>query len=206
MIFETVDDLEGCDITSQSIKCVGIHGGADPRLLRNRIHDGKMLASMWTTRARGRWRTTTSSATLFRAWKSRWSEERGDENGRSADSSPRRWSNFRSGSPALWKDPCWPSYRRAVGPTPEGRTRPSEAVADRGYSRNGERTEQSAPERKFCREGRGAMTFTRPARTPFKPEGKPSFLKYPPATAPDRSRGGYPYRHPFHRLTNTAGP
>jgi hypothetical protein len=32
---------------------------------------------------------------------------------------------------ALWKDPCWPSYRRAVGPTPEGRTRPSEAVAHR---------------------------------------------------------------------------
>jgi hypothetical protein len=52
---------------------------------------------------------------------------------------------------ALWKDPCWPSHRRPVGPTPEGRTRASEAVADRGYSRNGERTEQSAPERKFCR-------------------------------------------------------
>jgi len=53
VIFETVDDLKGCDITSQSIACVGIHGGADPRLLRNRIHDGKMLASMWTTTARG---------------------------------------------------------------------------------------------------------------------------------------------------------
>jgi hypothetical protein len=24
---------------------------------------------------------------------------------------------------ALWKDPCWPSDRRAVGPTPEGRTK-----------------------------------------------------------------------------------
>jgi hypothetical protein len=45
--------LKGCDITSQSIACVGIRGGADPRLLRNRIHDGKMLASMWTTTARG---------------------------------------------------------------------------------------------------------------------------------------------------------
>ena len=43
--------LEGCDITSQSIACVGIHGGAYPRLLRNRIHDGKMPASMWTTTA-----------------------------------------------------------------------------------------------------------------------------------------------------------
>ena len=59
--------LKGCDIRSQSIACVGIHGGADPGLLHNRIYDGKMLASMWTTTARGRWRTTTSSAMLFRA-------------------------------------------------------------------------------------------------------------------------------------------
>ncbi len=34
-------DLEGCDIMSQSLSCVAIHGGADPRLRRNRIHDGK---------------------------------------------------------------------------------------------------------------------------------------------------------------------
>jgi len=34
-------DVEGCDITSQSRTCVVIHGGADPRLRRNRIHDGK---------------------------------------------------------------------------------------------------------------------------------------------------------------------
>ena len=34
-------DLEGCDITSQGLSCVGIHDGADPRLRRNRIHDGK---------------------------------------------------------------------------------------------------------------------------------------------------------------------
>ncbi len=34
-------DLEDCDITSDSLACVGIHGGADPRLRRNRIHDGK---------------------------------------------------------------------------------------------------------------------------------------------------------------------
>ncbi|MEE8170127.1 MAG: TIR domain-containing protein, partial [Phycisphaerae bacterium] len=34
-------DLEGCDISSQSLACVAIHGGADPRLRRNRIHDGK---------------------------------------------------------------------------------------------------------------------------------------------------------------------
>jgi parallel beta-helix repeat protein len=34
-------DLEGCDITSASLTCVAIRGGADPRLRRNRIHDGK---------------------------------------------------------------------------------------------------------------------------------------------------------------------
>jgi parallel beta-helix repeat protein len=34
-------DLEECDISSQSLSCVAIHGGADPRLRRNRIHDGK---------------------------------------------------------------------------------------------------------------------------------------------------------------------
>jgi parallel beta-helix repeat protein len=33
--------LEGCDITSQRGACVSIHDGADPRLLRNRIHDGE---------------------------------------------------------------------------------------------------------------------------------------------------------------------
>ena len=34
-------ELEGCDITSQSLACVAIHDGADPRLRRNTIHDGK---------------------------------------------------------------------------------------------------------------------------------------------------------------------
>jgi parallel beta-helix repeat protein len=34
-------DLEDCDITSQSLSCVAIHGGADPRLRRNRIHNSK---------------------------------------------------------------------------------------------------------------------------------------------------------------------
>jgi F-box protein 11 len=34
-------ELEGCDITSQSNACVGIRGGADPRLRRNRIRDGR---------------------------------------------------------------------------------------------------------------------------------------------------------------------
>jgi parallel beta-helix repeat protein len=34
-------ELDGCDITSWSLACVAIHDGADPRLRRNRIHDGK---------------------------------------------------------------------------------------------------------------------------------------------------------------------
>jgi parallel beta-helix repeat protein len=34
-------ELEGCDITSSGGACVAIHGGADPRLRRNTIHDGK---------------------------------------------------------------------------------------------------------------------------------------------------------------------
>ncbi len=34
-------ELTDCDITSLSLACVGIHGGADPRLRRNRIHSSK---------------------------------------------------------------------------------------------------------------------------------------------------------------------
>lgn len=34
-------DLEGCDITSQSLACVAIHNGADPRVRRNHLHDAK---------------------------------------------------------------------------------------------------------------------------------------------------------------------
>ena len=34
-------DLEGCDISSESLACVLIGEGADPRLVGNRIHDGK---------------------------------------------------------------------------------------------------------------------------------------------------------------------
>jgi F-box protein 11 len=37
-------DLEDCDISSQSSACVAIRDGADPRLRRNRIHNGKMSA------------------------------------------------------------------------------------------------------------------------------------------------------------------
>lgn len=34
-------DLDGCDISSQLGACVDIRDGADPRLSRNKIHDGK---------------------------------------------------------------------------------------------------------------------------------------------------------------------
>jgi F-box protein 11 len=34
-------ELEDCDISSQSLACVAIHGGASPHLCRNLIHDGK---------------------------------------------------------------------------------------------------------------------------------------------------------------------
>lgn len=39
-------DLEDCDISSQDWACVAIHDGADPRLRRNRIHDG-MVAGVF---------------------------------------------------------------------------------------------------------------------------------------------------------------
>lgn len=34
-------ELDGCDITGHVLACVAIHSGADPRLRKNRIHDGK---------------------------------------------------------------------------------------------------------------------------------------------------------------------
>jgi F-box protein 11 len=34
-------DLEDCDITSASLSCIAVHQRADPRIRRNRIHDGK---------------------------------------------------------------------------------------------------------------------------------------------------------------------
>ncbi len=34
-------ELEGCDITGFGQACVSVHSGADPRLRRNRIHDGR---------------------------------------------------------------------------------------------------------------------------------------------------------------------
>jgi parallel beta-helix repeat protein len=46
-------ELEGCDISSQSLACVGIRNGADPRLRRNKIHDGKQSGVFVLDRGRG---------------------------------------------------------------------------------------------------------------------------------------------------------
>jgi parallel beta-helix repeat protein len=40
-------ELEGCDISSQTLACVVIRNGADPRLRRNRIHDSKQGGGVW---------------------------------------------------------------------------------------------------------------------------------------------------------------
>jgi F-box protein 11 len=45
--------LEDCDITSQSLACVAIHGDADPRLRRNRIHDGEQPGVLVYENGRG---------------------------------------------------------------------------------------------------------------------------------------------------------
>ena len=53
-IAQGASPLEGCEITSQSIACVGIRGGANPPgCSATAFHHGKMLAAMWTTTARG---------------------------------------------------------------------------------------------------------------------------------------------------------
>ena len=46
-------DVEGCDISSSSHACVSIHGGADPRLRLNRIHDGKYAGVFIEDNGRG---------------------------------------------------------------------------------------------------------------------------------------------------------
>jgi len=46
-------DLEDCDIAGQSRACVAIHEGADPRVRRNRIHDGKDSGVMVYANGRG---------------------------------------------------------------------------------------------------------------------------------------------------------
>jgi len=51
---------------------------------------------MWTTTARGALEDNDIFGNAFSGVESRWSEERGDQNDGSADSSSRRWSDFRS--------------------------------------------------------------------------------------------------------------
>ena len=46
-------DLEDCDINSQSLACVAIHGEADPHVRRNRIHDGAQGGVSFFENARG---------------------------------------------------------------------------------------------------------------------------------------------------------
>jgi hypothetical protein len=65
-------DLEGCDIACQSLACVAIRNGADPRLRRNKIHDSKERGGVFVFDGGwARWRTTTSPATATWAWRSR---------------------------------------------------------------------------------------------------------------------------------------
>jgi len=45
--------LEDCDITSQSGACVGIRNGADPRLRRNLIHNGRQMGVYVSNGGRG---------------------------------------------------------------------------------------------------------------------------------------------------------
>lgn len=46
-------DLEDCDIQSDSLSCVAIHGGASPRVLRNKIHDGEASGILVYENGRG---------------------------------------------------------------------------------------------------------------------------------------------------------
>lgn len=43
-------ELEDCDISSESLASVGIYGGADPRLRRNRIHNSKTSTGVYIYR------------------------------------------------------------------------------------------------------------------------------------------------------------
>ena len=46
-------ELDGCDISSNSLICLAIYGGADPRIRRNRIHDGKTNGVLVHTNGKG---------------------------------------------------------------------------------------------------------------------------------------------------------
>ena len=45
-------ELEGCDITSDSLACVAVHGNAYPRIFGNKIHDGKSAGILFTKMVR----------------------------------------------------------------------------------------------------------------------------------------------------------
>ena len=64
-------ELEGCDITSHSGACVAIHGGADPRLRRNTIHDGKRSGVYVYDQGLGILEDNDITANASRAWRSR---------------------------------------------------------------------------------------------------------------------------------------
>jgi Right handed beta helix region len=46
-------EIERCDIRSESLACIGVHGGADPRIRSNRIHDGKSEGILGDGQGRG---------------------------------------------------------------------------------------------------------------------------------------------------------
>jgi len=46
-------ELEGCDVSSQSLACVAIREGSDPRIRNNRIHDGRQGGVMVYTAGLG---------------------------------------------------------------------------------------------------------------------------------------------------------
>jgi parallel beta-helix repeat protein len=58
-------NLEGCDISSQAGACVAIHDGADPRLRRNHIHDGKQVGVYFHDGGRGTLEDNDISGSTF---------------------------------------------------------------------------------------------------------------------------------------------
>ena len=64
-------ELEGCDISSESLAGVGIRNSADPTLRRTPSTIASRVASSSMTMVWGRWKITTSSPTLSPAYQSR---------------------------------------------------------------------------------------------------------------------------------------
>jgi TIR domain len=81
-------ELEGCDITSQSGACVAIHGGADPRLRRNTIHDGKRTGVRVHDQGLGTWsmaHRTSKSRYDVTSTRSTWTSSSAGKPPRSTD-------------------------------------------------------------------------------------------------------------------------